>query len=164
MPEQKPGRSKQDYSTPRPFLDAVERRFGPIRIDLAAHERNHVVPAYFGKGSALGEDSFAQDWAKHAGVLWLNPEFDNIDPWAAKCREDGRRGARPLLLVPASIGSNWFVRQVHHHALVLAIRPRLSFDGVNPYPKDLILAAYGPWIAPGFTTWNWSHPTETCAP
>jgi hypothetical protein len=28
MPEQKPGRSKQDYSTPVEFLDAVKRRFG----------------------------------------------------------------------------------------------------------------------------------------
>jgi len=93
-PKQKPGKSKQDYSTPRPFLDAVERRFGPIRWDLAAHSRNHVVADYYGPGSPHGEDSFKQDWAKHSGVLWLNCEYSDIAPWASKCREDGARGAR----------------------------------------------------------------------
>ncbi len=163
-PAQKPGKSKQDYATPRPFLDAVERRFGPIRFDLAAHDRNRVVTAYYGPGSPHGEDSLAQDWAQHGGVLWINPPFDDIAPWAKKCREEGVRGARPVLLVPAAVGSNWFAREIHQHALVLALRPRLSFDGENPYPKDLMIAAWGPWVAPGFATWRWDHPTEVAAP
>jgi hypothetical protein len=31
MPEQKPGRSKQDYGTPWDFIKAVEARFGKLR-------------------------------------------------------------------------------------------------------------------------------------
>ena len=49
MPAQKPGSSKQDYSTPRAFLDAVEKRFGRIKWDLAAHERNHVCDLWLGQ-------------------------------------------------------------------------------------------------------------------
>lgn len=163
MPAQKPGKSKQDYSTPRPFLDAIDRRFGPIRWDLAAHRGNHVVPDYYGPGSPHADDSLTQDWSRHGGVLWINPPFDDIAPWAKKCREEGARGARPILLVPAAVGSNWFAQNVHHHALVLALRPRLCFDGKDPYPKDLMACAYGPWIAPGFATWWWNHPTLVAA-
>jgi len=155
MPAQKPGRSKQDYATPRPFLDAVERRFGPIRWDLAAHAGNPVVPDYYGPGSKRGEDSFAQAWSLQGGVLWLNPPFSDIAPWAEKAADEGSRGARVVMLVPAAVGSNWFAEHVHHRALVLAIRPRLCFDGVDPYPKDLILVCHGPWIAPGFDCWRW---------
>jgi phage N-6-adenine-methyltransferase len=154
MPAQKPGKSRQDFATPRPFLDAVEKRFGPIRVDLAAHQDNHVVERWFGPGSA-DVDAFAMDWAALAGVLWLNPPFADIEPWAKKAREDGERGARVTMLVPAAVGSNWFARHVHHNALVLAIRPRLVFDGVNSYPKDLMLCAWGPWVAPGFDVWRW---------
>jgi phage N-6-adenine-methyltransferase len=156
MPQQKPGKSVQDFATPREFIAAVERRFGPIRWDLAAHAGNFVVPNYYGPGSPHGEDALAQDWARHGGVLWLNPPFARIDPWAEKAAAEGAKGARVVMLMPAAVGSNWFADHIHHKALVLAIRPRLSFDGQNPYPKDLICACYGPWIAPGFDCWRWN--------
>jgi phage N-6-adenine-methyltransferase len=156
MPAQQPGNSKQDYATPREFLDAVERRFGPIRFDLAAHHGNHVVENYYGPGSPKGEDSFKQNWSLLGGVLWLNPEFADIAPWAEKCKTDGAAGARVKMLVPASVGSDWFREHVHHRALVLALSPRLTFVGeTDPYPKDLMLCAFGPWIAPGFDCWRW---------
>jgi len=156
MPAQKPGRSKQDYATPRPFLDAVERRFGPIRLDLAAHQDNHVCPDWLGPGSTK-PDAFKVRWSNYPGVLWLNPPFEDIAPWAEMAAAEGSNGARVVMLVPAAVGSNWFADHVHHKALVLAIRPRLSFDGVNPYPKDLMLACYGPWVAPGFDCWRWDR-------
>ncbi len=68
MPEQKPGRSKQDYGTPKDLLKAVRRRLGIVdfAIDLAAHEQNHVVERYFGSGGAL-PDSFPADWSLNLG-------------------------------------------------------------------------------------------------
>jgi hypothetical protein len=39
--------SMQDGSTPRDFLAAVERRFGPIGFDLAAHRANTKHARYF---------------------------------------------------------------------------------------------------------------------
>lgn len=39
-PIQKPGRSKQDYGTPWEFIRAVERRWGKLHVDLAAHSEN----------------------------------------------------------------------------------------------------------------------------
>jgi phage N-6-adenine-methyltransferase len=156
MPAQKPGRSKQDYGTPRIFLDAVERRFGKLSFDLAAHSDNCVVGSYYGPGSTLGEDSLVQDWAKLNGGLWLNPPFGDISPWAKKCAStECHYGVSRAIffLVPASVGSNWYADHVHGKALVLALRPRLSFDGKNPFPKDCILACYG--AQPEFDLWPW---------
>jgi phage N-6-adenine-methyltransferase len=153
MPEQKPGRSAQEVGTPRAFLDAVEKRFGPLKWDLAADESNHVTERWFGPG-APGEDSLTCSWWMcPPGLLWLNPPYGNIGPWAAKCASivDPHRIA---FLVPASVGSNWFAEHVDGKALVLFLRPRLTFVGhTQSYPKDLILAVYGE--KPGYECWRW---------
>ncbi len=149
------GKSKQDYSTPDDFIAAVEARFGPLVWDLAASESNAKAPGLFSEE----DDSLcdATGWLPcdvGYGLLWLNPPFTNIAPWAQKCRREFNQGARIALLVPASVGSNWFGEHVHGHALVLPLQgPRLSFDGENGYPKDLMLCVYG--LPAGFEPWRW---------
>jgi len=143
------GKSKQNQETPWEFINAVEKRFGKITFDLAADEHNHRHSSYFSEQ----DDSFAQAWHKIDGLLWLNPPFRRIAPWVAKCASEKVLGAKIALLVPAAVGSNWFADHVHEKALVLPFRPRLSFDGKNPYPKDLLLAVYG--LPPCFELWRW---------
>jgi phage N-6-adenine-methyltransferase len=159
MPKQKPGRSRQDYQTPRQFIDAVEDRFGSLDLDLAAHQGNHITPRYYGPGG-LVPDSLAVEWPL-TGNLWLNPEFGYITPWAKKCYESKQRPnnqAYIFFLVPASVGSDWYAEWVHDKAYVLALNGRIPFDPARPtwgYPKDCILAVFGPRYLPGFTIWNW---------
>ena len=161
MPEQKPGRSVQEVGTPRAFLDAVETRFGELKWDLAADETNHVTPDWSGPGSRRQPDSLAGAWwALPAGLLWLNPPYGNIAPWAEKCSGwrfgdyGSSRYQRIAFLVPASVGSNWFADHVDGKALVIFLRPRLTFVGhTQSYPKDLILAIYGE--KPGYECWRW---------
>jgi len=145
MPRQKPGKSKQDYATPREFIAAVEKRFGKLDWDLAATWRNAVTTDFYGmQESGVFRDSLEQNWRRLEGNLWLNPPFAQIAPWAAKCAGSSYRGAtnRIFFLTPASVGANWFWQYVWPHALVLPIHPRLSFDGVDPYPKDLMLSVF----------------------
>lgn len=161
MPRQDRSQSKQDYMTPREFLDAVERRFGPLVLDLAADETTHVTPRWYGPGGVV-PDALAVDWSradmKPTGPLWLNPPFANIAPWAERCKIHGRRGATILFLTPASVSSEWFAQHVHGEALVLPIRPRLKFGGMGEsYPKDLMLSVFGPYVAPGFKLWKWTE-------
>lgn len=147
--------SKQDYATPPDFMAAVTRRFGPINFDLAAHAENTKHPNFF----SIADDSLRQEWHKIPGLLWLNPPFDNIAPWAKKCREEGQRGAKILFLTPASVGSNWFADHVHNWAIVAALQGRIAFDPANPtwgYPKDCILSVFGFGVA-GFNTWKWKR-------
>jgi phage N-6-adenine-methyltransferase len=150
MPAQKPGKSKQDYATPRPFLDAVEARFGRINFDLAASAHNKAVDAYFDER----KDSLQQTWCRLPGLLWLNPPFGNIDPWAEKCAAEMRKGARIAFLTPASVGANWFQAHVVPSAHVLELSPRLSFDGEHPFPKDLVLAIFYAGLT-GRSPWRW---------
>lgn len=158
--------SKQEVGTPRAFLDAVEERFGVIDWDLAADASNAVTGKYLGPGSHRGEDSLAVDWAMLPGAfdgrLWLNPPFGKIAPFAEKCAEQAPSIAGPILmLVPASIGTEWFARHVHRKALVLALRPRLTFVGhKDPYPKDLMLVVFGRWVVPAFDAWKWNTSAE----
>ncbi len=158
MPRQKPGESEQDVATPRDFLDAVEKRFGRIGLDLAADSNNHVCPLWLGPGSPLmgGEDALAPNvsWAGR-DLRWLNPRFANLKLWAQKSAEQ-RHHAFIAMLSPAIVSTNIFDEFIHRKALVLGIRPRLIFVGqTDPYPKDLILSVYGPLVCPGFDTWKW---------
>jgi phage N-6-adenine-methyltransferase len=149
------GRSKQDYGTPREFIDAVESRFGKLVHDLACTRENAKAPS----GYYWPEiDSLAQPWRTDhpIGNLWLNPPFENIGVWAAKCATEspGRHGLI-LLLTPASIGANWFAEHVYGKAMVFGLSPRMTFDGAtDPYPKDLMLSVFGMGIN-GFDVWRW---------
>ncbi len=167
MPKQKPGKSKQDYETPRDFLSAVVERFGPLDVDLACRRDN----AKASRGYYFPEiDSLAQPWALDypSGNAWLNPEFSDIDPWAEKCKiESAKRDGQILMLTPASIGSNWYADHVHGNALVIGLAPRMTFDGtpVNPrtgkvdaYPKDLMLTVWDRNGARGIACWRWKEP------
>lgn len=156
-PSIKRGRSKQDHGTPREFLDAVEKRFGPIAWDLAAHSGNHVANNWIGPDHCDAEfsDSLAFDWDRLPGVLWLNPEFANIAPWAAKCSYHRFRQSPILLLTPASIGTDWFEEHVKDRAFVIGLSPRMTFVGSDdPYPKDLMLSVFYAGLS-GFSTWRW---------
>ena len=81
--------------------------------------------------------------------------WNNIAPWAKKCLEESRLGARIFLLTPASVGSNWFADYVHEKARVLFLSPRLSFDGANSYPKDIILSEFSKDAFVGYECWRW---------
>jgi len=154
MPKQKPGKSKQDYQTPRELLDAVEVRFGKLVVDLAATNVNAVCPRYI----SPDQDSLTFDWSPSNlgnGNLWLNPPFAHIAPWAAKCAERRFDLRFTILLVPASVGSEWHHDYVHGKGYVLPLLPRVTFVGeTHPYPKDLMLVVYGFGMV-GFEPWRW---------
>lgn len=149
-PSVKRHQSKQDYSTPRKFIAAVCRRFGAIQFDLAASAENAVCADFYSEA----RNSLVQDWGALSGVLWLNPPFDPIAPWAEKCASVRDRRGWTLLLTPASIGSAWFADHVKGKAMVLGLAPRLAFSG-EPYPKDLMLSCFGFGVH-GFDTWRWA--------
>lgn len=148
MPKQKPGRSKQDYQTPRALLDAT-RKFldtSDFWIDLAATKKNRVVARYYGRK----DDSLDPrvSWRSPPNLPlrwgWLNPPFAQIGPWVQKAYEQSQRGARIAMLVPAAVGSNWWRDWVHEKAHVLLLNGRITFVGADQgYPKDCVILLYG---------------------
>lgn len=147
--------SEQDVRTPRNFLNAVEKRFGPIEWDLACTDDNCVCR----HGWTPENDSISIDWNIFFGsnheTLWLNPPFGNINKWAKKCEKMRERPGWTLLLVPASVGARWWFNHIEGKAMIYHLAPRIKFVGHRcAFPKDLALCAYG-FGAHGHTSWRW---------
>lgn len=143
--------SRQDWATPPELIAACEKRFGAIAFDLAAEPHNTKAERFYTES----DNSLVQPWHKLGGVLWLNPPFSNIAPWAKKCAEESQMGAKILFLVPASVGAKWFRDHVFYKSLVYLLGDRITFVGAEyAYPKDCIIAAFG-FGNTGFQTWSW---------
>lgn len=178
MPAQKPGQSKQDYGTPWPLIRAIEARWGKLTIDLAARADNAKAPIFI----TPEENSLTQNWYERIGngLGFLNPEFDDIAPWAAKCNGAWRS---MISLTPASIGAEWFADKCEHRARIVGLRPRIKFYGCHvlikkgpragerqcqlsclgcaSYPKDCMLLLWGDrfLLEPEVQTWRWDMQT-----
>lgn len=144
MPKQKPGRSKQDYSTPQTLIDAVLRYLGEddFYVDLAATKENAKAKRFITpEQDALSPDTI---WYTGKGWGWLNPPFGDVYPWVSKARSESVvRGSKIVMLLPASVGAVWFHQHVHNWArAIFFLRPRISFDGKAPYPKDCMLVFF----------------------
>lgn len=151
-------RSCQTYATPPNLRDAIVKRFGFPSWDLAASAENYFGPA--GKYFDEKNSAFIHEWNRIEGILWLNPPFADIAPWAEKCAVASKQGARILLLVPASVGAKWFQEHVHDRAShIYFLAPRICFDGKGPFPKDVILAHYNSDgkdpISTYYRCWRW---------
>lgn len=168
--------SEQCVSTPWEFIRAVEKRFGPIAVDLAATAENAKAPRFI----TPEIDTFTQDWTEwlQGGLGWLNPEFDPMVVSVRKCAIEQQRGAEFLLLSPASVSTNWFWDHVQPFATVYSITPRICFDGTHnvrpknhpnagqrycaadcpgcaPYPKDLMVSHYRANPSHELQRWKW---------
>lgn len=211
----------QDGSTPADFMAAVERRWGPIGFDLAAHRLNKKHARYFApevftfkhdparpfpdggrealvqklewqgalrhegeivvtaaakstiRGtwsvpnrdpSAVAFDALKQDWAKithlhqdyqeSSPLLWLNCEWADVTPWAAKSLAEAARGARVLLLTHVAI-TDWARDLIFGRADVSLLSSRMSFDGKNVLPKDCMLSHFHPGQSGRVEVWDW---------
>lgn len=148
--------SSGDIWTPWEFVHAVEATFGLVKVDLAASRENAKAEVYI----PPLVDSLKQDWYygyywnyARDGLMYLNPPYSNIAPWAKKCAATYEHSEQVeiMLLVPASVGANWFWDYVWPYATVYSVG-RMVFDNCfdrktgklvsTVYPKDLILAHY----------------------
>lgn len=146
-------RSEQVVATPWEFIRAVEKKFGPIQVDLAANADNAKAARFI----TPELDTFKQDWVEwlQGGLGWLNPEFDPMVKWVKYCAEQQQRGAEFLHLGPASIGANWFWDYVQPYATVYSVG-RMIFEGqAHVYPKDLILSHYCQNPNHEIQRWKW---------
>ncbi len=154
MPKQKPGRSKQDYGTPEEFLLAATSKLG-IKTwarDLAASDENAVTFPYFTEE----QNSLVQCWSDMTAWQWLNPPYSDIRRWVQKAYGASLEGAQIAVLIPASVGANWWRDWVHEKAHVLCLNGRIKFVGATGlYPKDCALLLYSKRLTPGYHIWTW---------
>lgn len=145
--------SSGDIWTPKIFIDAIEKRFGELDWDLACGPNSCKA----GHGLCeRDEDSLQVAWHQLPSfhedgrrIMYLNPPYSNITPWAKKCAAESHLGAEILLLVPMG-GQNWYWDYVEPYADVYSVG-RMTFDNCFDkegnlvkanYPKDLVLAHF----------------------
>lgn len=173
MPIQKPGKSKQNYRTPKALLDAIKLRLHikEFAWDLAADKDNRVCEGYYDEAM----DSLVQPW-NLGGWNWLNPPYSDIEPWVAKAANESLNGASTVMLVPASVGANWWRTWVEGYAFQSFLNGRLcfipdwrdytkiddktgltvpAFKSPPLYPKDCAILLYAPWNFTGHEIWKW---------
>lgn len=151
--------SNQDVGTPKAFLRVVQRIFGPIVFDLAASDRNRALKSrscYFTpEDDALSPDTV---WPRHRrrkhpeitednpylNWNWLNPEFANIYPWAARTQyEAENRRVDTLFHVPASVDTHWWAEYLEGKAWWISLKGRLIYRGAKQgYPRPIIQAIF----------------------
>lgn len=157
MPQQKPGKSKQDYQTPPELLKAIRRRLciGIFDVDVAASKDNAVCPYYYDEE----RNGLAQSWTvpeAESNWAWCNPPYANIEEWVRKATLEAKKGANTAMLIPASVGSEWWRTWVEPYAYQLFLSPRITFVGCDtPYPKDCALLLYTPMWLTGNQCWRW---------
>ena len=156
------GPSRQDWATPPEFLAAVKRRIHIYGFawDLAASAENSIVSGNHFYNEE--QNSLIQPWTDRGydddydHWCWLNPPYSNIKPWVEKCALESKAGAHIACLVPASTGANWWLNHVVNDAYILFLNGRLTFVGADaPYPRDLALLLYTPFIRSGSVIWDW---------
>jgi site-specific DNA-methyltransferase (adenine-specific) len=120
-------------------------------VDLAAFAGNAKAAHFYTEN----DNALDKPWHKMKGLLWLNPPYKHIKPWAEKCAIESELGANILFLVPASF-SDWFVNLVVAFSDVYFLHGRLCFDGKAPYPKDCMLCHFRRGApAHEFYVWSW---------
>lgn len=161
VPEQKPGKSEQVVCTPPNFLNALKNhlRIDEFSIDLAADGFNKVTDKFYGEE----DNSLVQSWTEFKGQplkpwAFCNPPYGDIRPWVEKAYAESQKGAHVAMLVPASVGSNWWADWVHQLSYVTFLNGRITFVGhKSPYPKDLAILLYAPMfgVDGGYGVWDW---------
>lgn len=154
VPKQKPGQSEQIVCTPPELLDAVRRRLSISNFvwDLAASHDNKVCDSCYTEE----DDALIQPWNVVEGWNWCNPPYADLGPWVAKAASESFKGAQTTMLVPASVGAQWWKTWVEPYAYVSFLSGRVTFIGhKTPYPKDLAVLLYTPWGFKGYDIWSW---------
>lgn len=150
------GESRQDVRTPTVLIQKVLDLLGveTFDCDLAASDDNAVCEHYYTEA----QNSLVQPWRCGDGWNWCNPPYHHVLPWVERAHLQLLTArAQSCLLIPASVGSNWFSEHVHQHASVIFLNGRVTFVGhTQPFPKDLMLCLYSPYYKkPGYDVWRW---------
>lgn len=122
--------AKEDWATPLKVFEELDEEFDFL-LDAAASEWNHKCLFYYTKD----DDALSRPWYPFQRI-WLNPPYSRqMKVWIKKAREEAKKGATVVLLVPSRTDVAWFHDYVHEQAEVRFLRGRLKFERPDG-PKD----------------------------
>ena len=112
------------YSTPPELFQELDRRFGPLTLDVCALPENAKCPSYF----TPEQDGLKQPWT---GRCWCNPPYGRtIRRWLLKAVKSALAGATVVCLLPARVDTRWWHELVNPMPAVIEFcKGRLWFGG-----------------------------------
>ena len=155
--------SRQIVGTDIRIIEAVEARFGRLEVDLAAIPELAKAPEYI--TPEMDSLSYKTEWPINK-LCWINPPFNNTGEFAKKAA--GYRRAygdrfKCLMLVPASIGTNWFINYCYPYASVIPLKGRPHFQGYEERAGvDFMLVNYSGEPGKLEQPWDWEATWARC--
>jgi DNA adenine methylase len=117
-----------NWGTPPELFEILDREFG-FTIDLAAEAHNAKCDRYY----SAEDNALAHDWSREIG--FLNPPYSKIKAWVSKASAEAQRGALIVALLPARVGTSWWVENVAP-AEVRLLPGRLRFIDPDGSPAE----------------------------
>jgi phage N-6-adenine-methyltransferase len=145
-----------DWETPWPFFNAIERELGPFTCDACATYANKKVSHYFSPEM----NGLSQRWI---GNVWLNPPYvrGELEEWMKKAVEESQRGATVVALIPARTDTKWWFDYVAHKAAEIRfLKGRLRFGQAEhsaPFPSAIVIYRPGKHREPKISHVDWKE-------
>jgi phage N-6-adenine-methyltransferase len=117
----------REWATPPEIFEPLHREFD-FTIDVCATAQNAKVPRFYSEA----DDGLSMSWAGER--VFMNPPYGReIYAWTRKARDEAKRGALVVGLLPASCDLKWWHEDVVGHAEVRYLRGRVRFLTDGPY-------------------------------
>lgn len=137
----------QAWNTPAEIIDAI-KPLGAIALDPCSNGTS-IVPALV-RWSA-GDDGLSpdRDWSSTArelgGIVYVNPPFEDLALWIARCSQEADAGAEVIALCPARTDTRWWSAALRAGGVAALWRGRIRFGGArNVAPFPIALIYWGP--------------------
>ena len=125
---------RDEHRTPKYIFAYADRRWGPIKVDLAASSENPLCRYWITKD----QDSHTACWHKidQAGPAmkdapiesgWCNPPYSQITPWIQKAIDEARSDFTTIMLLPTFNGERRDKLIIDHATDIVMIVGRIGF-------------------------------------
>lgn len=129
---------RDDWGTPKPFLEQIEKHYGKITIDLAASYDNKVCEQFVSEK----DDFLVFDTSHIKGLGFLNPPYSKCQSFIRRAYTTAREDFPIVCLVPARTDTAWFHEAAHFAVEIGFLKGRLKFVGAEagaPFPSLTLL-------------------------
>ena len=125
-----------DHRTPTDLYEALNARYGPFELDVAASSENTKCDVYITEEQNALKQSWNTLYASNvlwmaAGInVWCNPPYHSIDDWVNHAiKQVGHSCQSITMLLPNRTDRPWFKTLLTHAKHIHFIQGRLRFTG-----------------------------------
>lgn len=139
-----PRARKNDWRTPQTVVERLHLVWsGPPDLDPCASVEASIAKDNWTGPAFGGRDGLVEPWGPVGA--YVNPVFDELAAWCAKCAREARdSGSEVILLLPSRTDTAYWHEHLASAALLCLWKGRLKFVGAPaPCPFPVTFAYWG---------------------